>query len=142
MSQNPQLSIVITHQPPPYVFSEEWFDVGFNFSSSFPENVPPDQIELCANVYLNIDGRLESQPVMNDDDIDIRLATQTDIENPPNGQSFVKCKIRSPTMKADRPVFYNVKFFQRIKGSGAIIEEVQAALSNKGKNNCTFVLVL
>jgi hypothetical protein len=128
-----QLSILITRQPPSQVFSDEWFDVGFDLSSAFPAGIPSDSIELCANIYHSHEGQYDSEPVKQNSEIDIHLATTSNQANGQNNVAIVKCKIKSPSIRAGKPIFYNIKFFQRIRQSGHVIENVKAAISTKGK---------
>lgn len=112
---------------------QKWFEVGFDLASSFPQNLPPDDIELCANLYENIEGQCQAKALKQQRDIDIQLSIQPIIANSVTDLSIVKCRIRSPSLKDDNPVFYNINFFQRMRGTGNIIEEVEGVVSTKGK---------
>ena len=132
------LFIRISKQPPPHVFSDEWFDVGFDLSSSFPSDIPAECIELCANIHTNIDEVCSDEPVRQNKDVEIHLATQSDLINLPDGQAIVKCRIKSPSVKEGLPAAYNLKFFQRMRQTGAIIQQVDGAVSSKGEHCAEF----
>lgn len=132
--ETPGFRIIISRQPPVHVFSDEWFEVGFDLSSSFPDNISTDSIELCANLYQNVEGRSDNHPVKQHDDIAIRLATQSNEAKGQNGQSIVKCNITSPSFKDGQAVLYNIKFFQRMKDSGCVVDQVEAVLSRTGNH--------
>ncbi len=83
------LFIRISRQPPQHVYSDEWFDVGFDLSNSFPQDIPPECIELCANLFPNNDGICGDEPVKQNKDVEIHLATQSDLVNLPDGQAVV-----------------------------------------------------
>ena len=78
-------------------------------------------------------GVSSEDPVRQNKDVEIHLAIQSDLIGVPDGQAIVKCRIKSPSVKQGMPISYNLKFFQRMRESGAIIEQVEGALSNKGK---------
>ena len=116
-----------------YLHITKWFEVGFDLASSFPQTVPPNDIELCANLYENVEGQCQNKGVKQQEDIDIQLTIQPSTANPMTDLSIVKCRIRSPSLKDDNPVFYNIHFFQRMRDTGNIIEEVEGVVSTKGK---------
>lgn len=137
------LFIRISKQPPAQVFSDEWFDVGFDLTSSFPHDIPPECIELCANIHRNTNGVCNDEPIRQNKDVEIHLSTQSNLVNLPDGQAIIKCRVKSPSVQEGMPVAYNLKFFQRMRQTGAIIQQVEGAVSNRGKaKKCTRNILL
>lgn len=85
-----------------------------------------------------MDNNCELEPVKQSDEniigIDLAMQSTTAINTLSGHSSVVKCKIVSPAFLQDgQGVFYNIKFFQRMKESGDIIAEVEGAVSRKGE---------
>lgn len=136
-----KLAILITHQPPEYVFSDEWFEVGFNLSSSSPSNIAPEEIELCANIHQNLEGRCQPDPVQHNGNIEIYLKAQSKSIKDSNDESIVRCRIKSFTIQEGGAVAYNINFFQRMKATGEKIEQVEGTMSTKGENPSIVLVV-
>ena len=130
------LKIVIVSEPPLFVYSEEWFSVTLDLSASYPSEITVPYVELCANLYRVRDGMINLEPAQDNDVVDLHLAHQsvndsTNLDD--HGSTVVKCKIKSPLEDKELPTKYCLKFFQRSRQTGSILQEVEQACSSPGK---------
>lgn len=130
------LQILIVSQPPLFVYSEEWFIVTLDLSAAFPSEIPIPYVELCANLYRVKDGNINLEPAQDNDVVDLHLAHQslndsTNLDD--HSSTVVKCKIKSPLEDKELPTKYCLKFFQRSRQTGSILQEVEQACSSPGK---------
>ena len=127
-------TLVIVQQPPAFVFSEEWFNVGLDLTSV--GDISASFIELRANLHRYVNDDILSQPAQDNQIVDLHLLVNEQNEKTDaNGvkHTIANCKIKSPLPRDDNPILYCLKFFYRSRQAGAVIEDIEQACSIPGK---------
>ena len=123
----------IIQQPPESVFSDEWFCVGLDFSSSYPTGISNHQVELCADLYKTETEGVLSQPVQCiNGDVELHLTAQPGLHDN-SCVTEVRCMIKSHFNKTKQPQKYSIKFFYRLKENHSTMVEVKPASSRPSK---------
>lgn len=125
----------IIQQPPAFVFSDEWFEVGINLPST--QDFPVSCIELGANLHHYVEDSIVSEPAQDNNIIDLHLLVrgQNDETSAPDSRNatIANCKIKSPLSEGDTPIKYCLKFYCRSKQTGAILDKLHQVASTPGK---------
>lgn len=129
----PFCQLRIVQQPPESVFSDEWFCVGLDLSSSYPPGILRHQVELCADLYKTEKEGVLSQPAQCNGDVELHLTGQPGVHDS-SCVTEVRCMIKSHVNKSKHPLKYSMKFFYRLKENHSTIVEVDSACSRPSKS--------
>ncbi len=129
------MKIVISQQPPSFVFSDEWFDVGLDVPSA--SDISASYTELGANLHRYVNEEILSQPAQDNKIVDLHLLIKDQPSETPLSTSDTKtvanCKIKSPVPEDGLPLKYCLKFFYRSRQTGAVLDDIKQACSIPGE---------
>ena len=126
--------IRIVQQPPESVFSDEWFYVGLDLSSSYPPGVSKHQVELCAELHKAEKEGLLTQAAQSNGDVELHLTEHSGTANERSCVSEVRCMIKLHVNKIEHPLKYSLKFFFRLKETHSTMIAVKPACSRPSKS--------